>query len=250
MSYRPAGASSPQSGAAAYWAKIRRDPQALIALGLILIALYAVRHSFSSTTWLELVVIIPSIMLHEVAHGVVALACGDDTAKRAGRLTLNPIKHVDPIGTLVLPIAMALAGLGTFGYAKPVPVNPSRMRHPRNDNILVSLAGPATNLVLAGLSVFLLRVVWPTATGNWYIFLYLLGFLNMTLAVFNALPIPPLDGSVLIERLLPSSALPAWWTFRRYAMIGLLVLVLLDPGHFLTHIFNSASSFWYRTAIA
>jgi Zn-dependent protease len=248
MSYRPTGSSSPQGGLTAYLARLRRDPQALIAVGLILVALYAVRHSISTVTWLEIVVIIPSIMLHEVAHGVVALACGDDTAKRAGRLTLNPIKHVDPIGTLVLPVVLALAGLGTFGYAKPVPVNPQRMRHPRNDHVLVSLAGPATNLALAGLSVFLLRDVWPDATGDWFILLYLLGFLNVILAIFNAIPIPPLDGSVLVERFLPTSALPAWWAFRRYAMIGLVILVLLDPGHVFTHIFNAASREWDRVA--
>jgi Zn-dependent protease len=233
-----------------------RDPQILVAVGLMLLAAYGLRHEVSTTTLLILVVVIPSIMLHEIAHGVVALACGDDTAKRAGRLTLNPIRHIDPLGTIILPVLLALAGLGAFGYAKPVPINPSRMRHPRNDSVLVSLAGPATNVALAAVSFLVLRYACAPDTGlviSYYglgavgvgiQLLYLLGFLNLTLAVFNALPIPPLDGSVLVERLLPSSALPAWWNVRRYAMIGLLVLVLLDPGQFLTHIFASAEQGW------
>src|SRR5713101_9213742 len=119
------------------------EPGALVAIGLILVALYSVRHSLTSTTLLVFAVVVPSIILHEVAHGAAALVFGDDTARRAGRLTLNPIRHVDPLGTVVLPAVLALAGLGAFGYAKPVPVNPSRMRHPRNHAVLVSLAGPA-----------------------------------------------------------------------------------------------------------
>jgi Zn-dependent protease len=225
----------------------------LIAVGLILLAAYGLRHSVSSTTLLELAVVIPSIILHEVSHGVAALWCGDDTARRARRLTLNPLRHVDPLGTLVLPALLALSGLGVFGYAKPVPVNPARMRHPRNDHVLVSLAGPATNLLLAAASVLVFRAVAPVGMGRLvtyfgpyppvpvgYRLLYLLGFLNCILAVFNALPVPPLDGSVLVERLLPRSALPTWWQIRRYAMIGLLVLVLLDPGHILIHVFGPA----------
>ncbi len=243
------------------WQKLR-DPQVLIAVGLILVAAWAVRHSVGPTTLLVLVVIVPSVMLHEVAHGVVAYACGDDTAKRAGRLSLNPVRHVDPMGTLVLPALLALGGLGAFGYAKPVPVNPARMRHPRNDAVLVTLAGPATNLAIAAVSLMVLRYARPagTAAGLSQIidtfglgavdltdrFWYLLGFLNVTLAVFNALPIPPLDGSVLVERLLPASALPTWWQIRRYAMVGLLVVVIADPGHFLVHVFDPAEREWAR----
>jgi Zn-dependent protease len=238
-----------------------RDPQALIAIGLILLAVYGLRHTVSSTTLLVLVVVIPSIILHEISHGVVALWCGDDTAKRARRLTLNPLRHIDPLGTLVLPALLALSGLGAFGYAKPVPVNPSRMRHPRNDHVLVSLAGPATNLILAGISIVLLRDVAPAGTaqllyyyglsavGIGYRLLFLLGFLNVTLAVFNALPIPPLDGSILVERLLPQSALPTW-KFRRYAMVGLLVVVLLDPDQFLARIFDPAQRAWAHLLIS
>jgi Zn-dependent protease len=235
-------------------------PQSLVAIALIVLALYAVRHTLSSTTIVVFAVAVPSIILHELAHGVTALAFGDDTAKRAGRITLNPLRHIDPIGTLVLPAALALAGLGAFGYAKPVPINTGRMRHPRNSSLVVSLAGPATNLALAGLSVLLLRYARPAGTAQAVNFvvsnfgvsalpitdrvLYLLGFVNVTLAVFNALPIPPLDGSAVVARVLPRSALPAWYSFQRYAMPILLVLVLLDPHNFLGHIFGPAQRAW------
>lgn len=235
-------------------------PQTLVVIGLVAVALYALRHHLSSTVLIALAVAVPSIILHELAHGVTALGFGDDTAKRAGRLTLNPVRHIDPIGTLVLPGLLALSGLGVFGYAKPVPINPGRMRSPRNSALVVSLAGPATNLALAGLSVVLLRVARPAGTAravNYVVsnfgvgalppserWLYLLGFVNVTLAVFNALPIPPLDGSALVARLLPRSALPSWYRFQQYAMPILLVLVLLDPGNFLAHVFAPAERAW------
>jgi Zn-dependent protease len=236
------------------------DTQVLVAVGLIAVALFAVRHTLGSTTLVVFAVVVPSIILHELSHGVTALAFGDDTAKRAGRLTLNPIPHIDPLGTLVLPGVLALAGLGAFGYAKPVPINPGRMRHPRNSALLVSLAGPATNLALAGLSIALLRWARPAGTAQAVNFvvsnfgvgaldltdrlLYVLGFVNVSLAVFNALPIPPLDGSAIVARLLPPAAMPAWYTFQRYAMPVLLLLVLLHPGNFLIHIFDPAERAW------
>jgi len=235
----------------------------LVAVGLIALAAYGLAHSVSLTTILVFVVVVPSIILHEISHGVVALACGDDTAKRAGRLTLNPLAHVDPIGTVVMPAVLALSGLGAFGYAKPVPINPRRMRHPRNDSLLVSLAGPACNLVLAGVSIVLLRAdgrapLVHEALQFGYIgalsaglqVLFLLGFLNVSLAVFNLLPLPPLDGSAVIERLLPASAWPTWLKVRTYAMPALLILVLLNPHHFLNHIFDPAQRAWARVLVA
>jgi Zn-dependent protease len=239
-----------------------RDPQVLVAIGLLALAAYGLRHAVGSDTLILFLVAVPSIILHEIAHGVVALACGDDTAKRAGRLTLNPLRHIDPLGTIVLPAVLALSGLGAFGYAKPVPVNPARMRHPRNDAVVVTLAGPATNVALAGLSIAVLRLADPAGValirllaaqdslGAYPILplgtriLFLLGLLNVILAVFNAIPIPPLDGSVLIERLLPRSALPGWYQFRRYAIIGLVLVVLIDPGGFLGRILGPAESAW------
>jgi len=194
-----------------------------------------------------------------VSHGAVAYAFGDDTAKRAGRLTLNPLRHVDPIGTLILPGIMALSGLGVFGYAKPVPVNRSLMRSPRNQGLVVSLAGPATNVALALLSVVALRWLCPPGTaaqvryavafGGFDLLsvgdrlLFLLGFLNVSLAVLNLLPIPPLDGSAVVERLLPARAWPTWQVIQRYSMPVLLVLFLTGSAR-LQRIFTPAERLW------
>jgi Zn-dependent protease len=233
--------------------------QALVAVGLILVAVWGLRRSVGVDTLLVLAVVIPSIILHEVAHGAVAYAFGDDTAKRAGRLTLNPIRHIDPIGTLILPGIMALSGLGAFGYAKPVPVNPGRMRSPRNHSLVVSLAGPATNIGLALLSVVALR--WLCAPGTAALvrgaldyggfeqlsvadrLLFLVGFLNVSLAVLNLLPIPPLDGSAIIERVLPARAWPTWLVIRRYSMPVLLVLFLTGSAR-LQQVYGPAERLW------
>ncbi|MFN2557274.1 MAG: site-2 protease family protein, partial [Nitriliruptorales bacterium] len=184
---------------------------------------------------LLLVVLVPSVVLHEVSHGAVALVFGDDTAKQAGRLTLNPIAHVDLFGTVILPALLALTGAGIFGYAKPVPVNPSRMRRPRDHGLLTSLAGPATNILLALLAAFGLR--WQVASEGGLMFdsffaqaLVAFGVVNVVLAAFNLIPVPPLDGSAVVERLLPDRWLPAWAQLRQYSMGLLLVLVFVLPG--------------------
>ena len=111
----------------------------IVGVVVVLVALVA-HHNISSTDIILFCVIVPSIVLHEVSHGVVARAFGDDTAKRAGRLTLNPFVHVDPIGTLIVPALLALGGFGVFGWAKPVPVNNARLRSPRNQGVIVALA--------------------------------------------------------------------------------------------------------------
>jgi len=238
---------------------VKHRAQALVAVGLILIALWALRRSVGLDTVLVLAVVIPSILLHEIAHGAVAYAFGDDTAKRAGRLSLNPVRHVDPLGTLILPAIMALSGLGVFGWAKPVPVNPSRMRHPRNHSLIVSLAGPATNAGLALVAVAALRwfsapgvaaeVRFAVINGGFAALsvgdrlLFLLGFLNVSLAVLNLLPIPPLDGSAIVERLLPARAWPTWALIRRYSMPILLILFLTGAAR-LQGIFTPAERLW------
>ncbi|MDQ1394954.1 MAG: hypothetical protein QOG64_213 [Acidimicrobiaceae bacterium] len=163
-------------------------------------------------------------------HGVVALAFGDDTAKRAGRLTLNPIRHVDPFGTIILPTLLVLAGATPFGFAKPVPVNVGRLRNPRNHGLLVSLAGPATNLVIVAAATVAYRVFRPL--GDVGDALLYLGLANVLLAVFNLIPIPPLDGSAVLERLLPARSWPAYLRFRQYSMGLLLVLFLALPSAF------------------
>lgn len=194
-------------------------------------------------------VLIPSVILHEVMHGVVALRFGDDTAKRAGRLTLNPVAHVDLFGTILLPALLAVAGGGVFGYAKPVPVRPSRMRRPRDHGLLTSLAGPATNIVLAVAAALVLRSVLgpadtPAAPSQLLVeVLVATGLVNVVLAAFNLLPVPPLDGSALVERVLPESWLPRWHQLRRYSMILVFALVFLVPGA-LSRVFRVAFDLW------
>lgn len=200
-------------------------------------------------------VLVPSVILHEVAHGAVALAFGDDTARRAGRLTLNPLKHVDPLGTVVLPAMLVLAGAPAFGWAKPVPVNPSRLRSPRQHSLVVSLAGPATNIVLALAAASFVQLLLPHVgvVGGAYVtdgsvlarVVLSVGIVNVILAAFNLLPIPPLDGSAVIERFLPRSWWPGWLRFRQYSMGILLVLVLATPT-VLDRVFLAALDLWER----
>src|SRR5438477_12764256 len=123
----------------------------------------------SRNTLLFLLALVPSVILHEVSHGAVALVFGDDTAKRAGRLTLNPLRHVDPFGTLILPAILVLAGAAPFGYAKPVPVNVGRLRRPRDHGLLVSLAGPATNLTLVALATVVWRAARPHGSAGRFV---------------------------------------------------------------------------------
>ena len=199
-------------------------------------------------------VLVPSVILHEVSHGAVANLFGDDTAKRAGRLTLNPLAHVDPFGTVLLPLLLSLSGVGAFGYAKPVPVNPRKLRHPRQHSLYVSLAGPVVNIALALLSVVLLNTLYDGAIQRAFSvddlelgpkILFWLGFINVILAVFNLLPIPPLDGSAFVERVLPTRWWPTWLRFRQWGFGVLLVLVFLIPGA-LDRIFDPALRQWAR----
>ena len=199
-------------------------------------------------------VIVPSIILHEVSHGWVANAFGDDTAKRAGRLTLNPLRHVDPFGTVILPFLLSLSGVGAFGYAKPVPVNVRALRNPRQHSLYVSLAGPATNIVIALVAALVLRTRYSADLDRVAFvddlalvpqLLLWLGLMNVILAVFNLLPIPPLDGSAMIERVLPTSWWPTWLKFRQWGFGILLLLVLLLPGS-LNRVFDPAMEQWLR----
>jgi len=180
--------------------------------------------------------LVVAVILHEVSHGVVALWCGDDTARRAGRLTLNPVPHIDPFGSIILPAMGALAGLPVFGYAKPVPVNPARLRRPRRDMVLVSLAGPTTNLLLMGVAALAARAIFHSgervgggidvaSSSFWFEVVFFFAVVNLLLGLFNLLPIPPLDGSALLERALPADWLPAWYRFRPYGILILLLLI-------------------------
>lgn len=188
---------------------------------------------------LFLAVLVPSVIVHEVTHGVVALAFGDDTAKRAGRLTLNPLPHLDLFGSVLLPILLVVSGAPPFGYAKPVPVNPGRMRRPRDHGMVTSLAGPAVNIALAVVAGFFLGDL--RGLGQQAIFAF--GAINVVLAAFNLIPVPPLDGSAIIERVLPPRLLPRWYQLRKYSMGLLLLLVLLLPG-VLSRVFGAAMDLW------
>jgi Zn-dependent protease len=171
------------------------------------------------------VALVVAVILHEISHGIVALWFGDDTAKRAGRLTLNPVPHIDPFGSIILPALGALAGIPVLAFAKPVPVNPNQLRNPRRDMLTVSLAGPATNLLLMTAGAVVTRSLYrgnysPVAVDAAFAF----ATVNLFLGLFNLLPIPPLDGSAILERVMPREWLPGWYKFRPY---GILVLFLL-----------------------
>ncbi|HZT65994.1 MAG TPA: site-2 protease family protein [Acidimicrobiales bacterium] len=215
-----------------------RSRTILYALAALLVYLAIRKQVLTSTSLLFFLALVPSVILHEVSHGAVAYLFGDDTAQRAGRLSLNPIRHVDLFGTIILPALLVLtAGVG-FGYAKPVPVNVRRLRNPRDQGLVVALVGPAVNIVIAALSGLALRVVAPAGTippagflpqpMGWR-FVYLLGLANVILAAFNLIPIPPLDGSAVVERLLPRAWWPRYLQFRRYSIFLLLFILLAVP---------------------
>ncbi len=178
---------------------------------------------------LFIAVLAPSIILHEVAHGVIAARLGDPTARDAGRLTLNPAKHIDPFGSVILPAMLALARQNVFGWAKPVPINPHRFAHPTRGMAMTALAGPATNLMLAlvvgrfgpfeqvGSQIRIPDSLWARV-------LFGLLVVNAALAVFNMLPIPPLDGSRLLPLVLSDKGRIA---YARLSQYGFLILVLL-----------------------
>ena len=194
---------------------------------------------------LFLVVLVPSVILHEVAHGLVALHFGDDTARQAGRLTLNPVSHIDPFGTVILPALLVFTTGTAFGYARPVPVTTSRLRRPRDHGLLVSLAGPATNIVLAVVAALVLRALLPDGDPLVLDLIFRFGIINAVLAAFNLLPVPPLDGSAVVERVLPRRMLPGWRRMARYAMPVVLLLVLLAPG-LLGRVLRAAGDLWVQ----
>lgn len=197
----------------------------------------------SATALLFVAVLLPSVILHEVAHGAVALRFGDDTAQRAGRLTLNPLPHIDPFGTILLPLLLAISGAPVFGWARPVPVRPSLMRRPRDHGLLTSLAGPAVNVALALAAGLALGALGHAASQPVGRTLTALGLVNVILAVFNLLPVPPLDGSAVVRRVLPAHLIPAWQRMERYSMFVLLALVVLLPN-VLSPLFGWAIDLW------
>lgn len=181
-----------------------------------------------------IVPLVIAIVFHEVAHKMVARLLGDPTAYEQRRLSLNPLRHVDPVGTVALPGMLALAGAPVFGWAKPVPVDYRRLKNPRLGMMAVAAAGPLTNLVLAGIGAVLLGLVARNATvgpvlGFAALNLQNFMFINIFLALFNLLPIPPFDGSHIVEGVLPRTAARAYARLRPWGFPLLIVLLLVVP---------------------
>jgi Zn-dependent protease len=176
--------------------------------------------------------VIVAITFHEAAHGYVALHFGDSTAKDEGRVTLNPLKHIDPFGTVLLPALLYFTAGFLFGYAKPVPVKFGNLRNPRWDMIWVAIAGPAMNITLAVISAILLRIALTQGQTSESPFVQVLMssvYLNAILAVFNMLPLPPLDGSKVLAPFLPIQLARPYLALERFGMVILLLLVFIFP---------------------
>jgi len=182
-----------------------------------------------ATTWVLPVIF--AVTFHEAAHGFVAYRFGDDTAARAGRMTLNPLSHIDPVGTVLLPALLFMASGFLFGYAKPVPVNFGRLNHPRRDMVWVALAGPAMNVVLAIVSSLLFYGInWvPQGGAQWAAANLVHSIqLNAVLCVFNMLPFPPLDGGRVAVGILPGFLARPLARVEPYGMMILMVIFVVS----------------------
>ncbi|MDD5760565.1 MAG: site-2 protease family protein [Candidatus Pacebacteria bacterium] len=174
----------------------------------------------------QIIILLFSVIIHEVSHGLAALQFGDDTAEKMGRLTLNPLKHLDPIGSVFLPLILVLMNSGfIFGWAKPVPYNPLKLKDPQRDTALLAFAGPLANLFLALIFGLIIRIISATSLFvSLMPFLMFIVWINLILAIFNLVPIPPLDGSKILFYLFPSRNLET--ILSRYGTILLLFFII------------------------
>ncbi len=199
--------------------------------------------------------IILAIVLHEIAHGYAAYLCGDNTAGQNGRLSLNPLRHVDPLGTIIVPTLLLLSKTGfIFGWAKPVPVNFGSLRHPRRDTLIVASAGIITNLFLAFAAAMLLKLmpfVTHTLTqGILTLFLLNMTIFNIVLAVFNALPIPPLDGSKILLGWSENSRIIRFLNAGREGTMLIMLVAFVIPlcARYFGFDFNPFGSYMIKTS--
>jgi Zn-dependent protease len=212
----------------------------------------------------QMIAFLFAISVHESAHAWTASRCGDPTARMLGRVTLNPIPHIDPIGTIVLPLVAAISGIPLLGWAKPTPVDPRNFKNPMFDDILTSVAGPVSNFIVAtGALLVLGGIALSSVSGSSLVtgliagdnlsssdsilapvaaLLFELMFINIVLAVFNLIPVPPLDGSHVLRHFLPESARNI---YDRIGIFGLLALVYLAPG-LITALLRPFIHFYYR----
>ena len=189
------------------------------------------------TLLIDAVALIVGIVIHESAHALAAYVLGDKTARSRGRVSLNPLAHIDPFGTVLLPLLMLAAGGPVFAFAKPVPVYLNNLKHPKRDELLVALAGPLSNVLLALAGALIGYVLLPLFAGQaamgllYYLFSFFMTFIvvNLSLAFFNLIPLPPLDGSSILVPFLKGKALREYYRIQQYAMPILLVILYLLP---------------------
>lgn len=189
------------------------------------------------TLLIDAVALIVGIVIHESAHALAAYVLGDKTARSRGRVSLNPLAHIDPFGTVLLPLLMLAAGGPVFAFAKPVPVYLNNLKHPKRDELLVALAGPLSNVLLALAGALIGYVLLPLFAEQaamsilYYLFSFFMTFIvvNLSLAFFNLIPLPPLDGSSILVPFLKGKALREYYRIQQYAMPILLVILYLLP---------------------
>jgi len=189
---------------------------------------------------MRLMIILPALTWHEFAHAYSADRMGDPTPRMMGRLTLNPLAHIDPIGTIIMPIFLR------FGWAKPVPINPMNFRDPVKGSLITSVAGPAANLAQALVVGLITRLIISVSPAEWLqgnLLIYMLFSLtavNVMLAIFNMIPLGPLDGHHVLEALLPYEQLQAYRRFNRYGFVILLLIIFFVPGLLSVVVFRPA----------